>query len=161
VAGFTAHATAVTRRRAARVFERVLIVCSSASESVHAPEPRCRHLGLASRVAKTDMRRQAIWFALLSLTTACGGGQTTPGDEPIDREVFIETYVDLRVAAAQAGDFVVPTEEREEILARHGVTAESLLRFADVHGRDVEFMNEVWAEVERRLAERQPSEDSA
>jgi hypothetical protein len=113
------------------------------------------------------MGRQAIaaaravaLVALTSLAAACGE-PTPPGGEPIDREVFIETYVELRLAALAAEDFVVPPEEREEILARHGVDQEGLLRFAEVHGQDVDFMNEVWAEVERLIEERRPTEDTA
>lgn len=108
------------------------------------------------------MRRQAIPIVLLAFAGACGGaGDSPPGEEPIDREVFIEAYVDLRAAAAADEDFVLPAEERDEILARHGVTEDELLHFADFHGRDVEFMNEVWGEVERRLAERAAADEAA
>ena len=97
---------------------------------------------------------------LAVLVAACGD-PTPPGGEPIDREVFIETYVDLRLAALQAEGFVVSPEQREEILARHGVAQEALLHFAEVYGPDLEFMNDVWAEVEGRIEERQPGDDAA
>ena len=113
------------------------------------------------------MRRQAIAaiaraaaLILLALAAAACEGPP-PGGEPIAREVFIETYVELRLAALESEDFAVPPAEREEILARHGVDQEALLHFADVHGRDVDFMNEVWAEVERLLEQRRSSDDAA
>jgi hypothetical protein len=108
------------------------------------------------------MRRQAtpLRAALLAvsvLAAACGA----PDADTIDREVFIEAYVELRLAALDSEDFEVAPDQRAEILARHGVDQEGLLRFADVHGRDVDFMNEVWSEVERRLEERRPDDDTA
>jgi hypothetical protein len=104
------------------------------------------------------MRRQAIArpLALLAagaLAAACGGS----GDA-IDREVFIAAWVDLRVAALESDDLRLPPDRREAILARHGIDQEALLGFADVHGRDVEFMNGVWSEVERLLEERRPGD---
>ncbi|HUF76259.1 MAG TPA: hypothetical protein VMM35_08260 [Longimicrobiales bacterium] len=101
--------------------------------------------------------RSAALLAAAMLAAACAG--PPPGGEPIDREVFIDAYVELRLTALEADDFVVTPEQREEILARHGVDEERLLHFADVHGPDTDFMNVVWAEVDRRLQERAPSDD--
>ena len=105
------------------------------------------------------MRRQAAvaarsvaLFAATVLAAACA--EPPPGGAPIDREIFIETYVELRLAALESDELAVTPDQREEILARHGVEEERLLHFADVHGEDTDFMNEVWAEVERRLQER-------
>lgn len=100
------------------------------------------------------MRRRAPAVALLGLAAACSGGgqEAVPGDV-IDRETFIATYVDLRDAAVRSAEFLVSADQRAEILARHGVDAEGLVRFAEAHGRDLEFMNEVWTEVETRLQE--------
>ncbi len=95
------------------------------------------------------MTRRAIALAL-TLTAACGGGNDVPADV-IDREAFITTYVDLRLATLETPDFRIPAERRAEILANHGVDGESLLRFAEVHGRDLDYMNEVWTEVETRM----------
>jgi hypothetical protein len=104
------------------------------------------------------MRRQAILLMLGPLLAACGGDDG-PASAPsvIDREVFIEAYVDLRVAAAGRPEYVVTDEDREGIMTRHGIDAESLRRFAEFHGRDVDFMNEVWTEVESRLRSRSES----
>jgi hypothetical protein len=98
------------------------------------------------------MRPRAPTIALLLLAAACSGDgeNAVPGDV-IDRETFIATYVDLRDAAVLSPEFQISSDQRAEILARHGVDGESLLRFADAHGRDLEFMNEVWVEVETRL----------
>lgn len=106
------------------------------------------------------MRSQAIirflLLASVSVAAACGGSPTDDATA-IDRQTFIDAYVDLRVAALQADDFVVPIEERDAILARHGLDADDMLRFADVHGRDVDFMNGIWAEVEQRIEDEMPS----
>lgn len=101
------------------------------------------------------MNRLASALLLQCLVAACGGDAQAPdAEELIDRETFIETYVDLRVAAVQSEAFRASDEQRAEILARHGVAAESLLEFADAHGRDTDFMNEIWSEVETRLEAR-------
>ena len=69
----------------------------------------------------------------------------------MDRQVFVDTYVDLRTAAlANPGGQIRP-EQRDSVLARHGVTEDDLVNFAEVHGRNVEYMAEVWGEVENRL----------
>ena len=109
------------------------------------------------------MRRQATTLllpllAVVGLAAGCGAPERP---QPIDREVFIDAYVDLRLAALGNEDFEVEPEQRSEILERHGVDQDELLYFADFHGRDVAFMNEIWSEVERRLAERRPSDDDA
>jgi hypothetical protein len=101
------------------------------------------------------MKRQLTALALLWAAAACGTGVgTNRGD--IDRETFVATYVDLRLAALGTPDMVVPDEQRAEILARHGVDGESLLRFADVHGRDVDYMSELWNEVDEQIQAQQP-----
>jgi hypothetical protein len=111
------------------------------------------------------MRRQAtvagLGAALAAAAVLSACAEPPPGGRPIDREVFIEAYVDLRVAAHESDEFAVSPEVREAILARHGVSEERLLHFAEVHGPDSELMNEIWVEVERRLAERRPSDDGS
>jgi hypothetical protein len=101
------------------------------------------------------MTRQ-VAFALLSflfLAAACGDGGTT-ATPLLDREVFIETYVELRLAAIQSGDFAVSPEDRDEILRSNGADREALLAFVDAHGRDTEYMTALWTDVDTRLNER-------
>jgi len=108
--------------------------------------PRSADLTLAS----------ALSLALLG--AACGGDGAVPADV-IDRETFIATYVDLRWAAAETSELRITSDQRDQILADRGLDGESLVRFADAHGRDLEFMNEVWAEVDNRLTARQAEGD--
>ena len=101
------------------------------------------------------MNRTMPAIALMLLATACGGDAQGPVPaDVIDRETFIETYVDLRVAAVTSTEFRVSPEQRAEILTRHGVDGDGLLRFADAHGRDLDYMTEVWAEIEVRIQDR-------
>ena len=95
-----------------------------------------------------------VVIAALVAPASCGQGAGPSA--PIDREVFISTYVDLRAAALESDSAVLTDEARADVLDRHGVTAEDLLGFAEVHGRDVEFMREVWNEVEVRMDARRP-----
>ena len=69
----------------------------------------------------------------------------------MDREVFIQTYVDLRVAALSTETQQLSDEDRAEVLTRGGVTADDLVNFAEVHGRDLDFMRNVWNDVELRM----------
>jgi hypothetical protein len=98
------------------------------------------------------MQRRARVLAgfLGPLLAVCGGGVDVPADV-IDREAFVATYVDLRRAAIASAEFQLTDEQRADILARHGVDDESLVRFANVHGRDLDYMNEVWTEIDARL----------
>lgn len=84
---------------------------------------------------------------LACLALACGGGTV----ETIDREVFIATYVDLRMAALETDSARVAPNERDAILQRHGVSADDLTTFAEVHADDLDFMRDVWNEVELRM----------
>ena len=43
---------------------------------------------------------------------------------------------------------------RDSILAKYDVTDQDLLDFVDSHGADVEFMRDLWSEIETRLSER-------
>lgn len=93
-----------------------------------------------------------IILAALVVTAACSGG--TNG-EAIDREVFIATYVDLRVAALETDSVRLADTQRTEILTRHGVTEAELVDFTRVHSAELEFMREVWNEIEVRM-DREP-----
>lgn len=96
------------------------------------------------------IRPLVVTFAMVSTAfaaTACGGS----AGESIDREVFIATYVDLRMAALETDSARLADADRDEILSRHGVTGEDLIQFADLHAEELEYMREVWNEVELRL----------
>lgn len=88
------------------------------------------------------------------LLAACGDDGAAPAArerETISREVFVETYVDLRLTALRSGREQVDPAAREEVLARQGVTEDDLLTFVEVHGERVHFMNGVWDEIEARI----------
>lgn len=91
-------------------------------------------------------------LVLISLTifSACTTG-SAGNKEAIDQDVFIQTYVDLRISALRTDSQRLAVTDREEILASHSVTAVELTHFARLHADDVVFMREVWNEVERRM----------
>lgn len=97
------------------------------------------------------MKRTVAATLLLLAMASCASDTAQPASDVIDRATFVDTYVDLRLAAVQSPDFRVSAQERDEILARHGIRGEDLIRFAEAYGRDLELMNEVWTEVEERL----------
>ncbi len=132
------------------------------------PEPERIH-GTPSARAWTRLRLRvpaplaAVLLAVILAPTACAdGGGGFGGVEVPDRETFVATYVDLRVAALTAPGDTLGEEVRTRILAEHGVTEEQLLAFVERHGEDLQFMRGVWDEVETRLdAIRPRAEDTA
>lgn len=95
---------------------------------------------------------------LLSLA-ACGRGEID-GGIGIDRQEYIDTYVEILLAAELAEDSVAATESARAILARRGLTEDDLLEFGRRHADDPEYLVEVWTEIEERI--RAPeSRDSA
>ncbi|MFQ5538552.1 MAG: hypothetical protein ACE5GJ_13995 [Gemmatimonadota bacterium] len=97
----------------------------------------------------------------LLLLAACGSDVSAPGGESVpSRETFITAYVELRSAALRSDDGILSDSARTDILGRLGVTDRQLLRFVEVHGEDVDFMKEVWDEVEARLDAARTVEES-
>lgn len=95
-------------------------------------------------------------LALVVVAGACGEDGWSPfgesaREETISREAFVSTYVDLRLVALRSPDRTIDPSERDRVLRRHGVSREDLLRFVDVHADRVDYMREIWSEVDRRL----------
>ena len=87
---------------------------------------------------------------VLAVAAACSWGDTNGGSS-IDAEVFIQTFVDLRISALDTDSQRLAPIDREAILAEHSVTQADLTHFADAHGDDLDFMRDVWNEVELRM----------
>lgn len=124
----------------------------------------------AGRSAVALLPGLAVALTLL-VPTACGDGGSGPSPdsaegraaeevETISRETFISAYVDLRITALRRGREAVTEEERREVLERHGITEDDLLEFVEVHGEDVDFMRDLWEEVDRRIGEETGTGDS-
>lgn len=89
--------------------------------------------------------------ALLWLAPGCGG---EPAPEPpgtIARDVFVNTYVELRMAAIHSPDGRVSSPVKEGILEAGGITEADLLAFVDAHGPRPRFMADVWGEIDDTL----------
>ena len=95
------------------------------------------------------MRPPLILLATAALLISCGGDPSAP--EPISRELFIDTYVDLRIGAVRSPGRVLPAQTRDSVLISHGVTEAQLLGFVEARGDDLDFMRGVWDEIELRL----------
>ena len=107
----------------------------------------------------TRHSKWSLWTAVVLTAAACGGGDAHQAVEGvIDRETFIAAYVDLRAETLAGSELTLPDEDRDRVLARHGVDADGLLNFVDTYGRELEFMNGVWVEVEARLEALAPPE---
>jgi hypothetical protein len=115
-----------------------------------------------SRSFDSRLRRSlglaVVTGAVVGLTSACGPDEGG-AEGTIERDVFIATYVDLRVSALQTDSQRVSEPMRDSLLAHHGVTVEQLMHFAEANADRVAFMRDVWAEVESEL-DRPPDEGS-
>jgi hypothetical protein len=78
-------------------------------------------------------------------------GCSPPSELAVDRETFIDVYVELRMAALDRDDATITEAERDEILASHEINQEDLFAFAEAHGNDPVYMLQVWEEIEDRL----------
>ena len=107
--------------------------------------------GVSSRPPRHRPRLRVFVIALI-VCWSCSGNTTDVAENTDGREVFMGAYVDLRVATVSSGTTVLGSA-RDSILAVYGVTGEDLLEFVDIRGEDVEFMRDLWAEIEGRLLE--------
>jgi len=101
-------------------------------------------------------------LGIILATTGCDALFPDEDADAIDRSTFIETQVQLRLAAADAEPDQLSQAQRDSILDEQGVTDEHLAAFLAVHGSDEEFMAEVWADVDRKVLETgglEPEED--
>ncbi len=92
---------------------------------------------------------------------ACGAERGPESGLTIDREAFIATYVDLRLAMLSEPEMRLPEDARTAILDARDVTEEDLLQFVEVHGSDPDYMSRLWAEVADRMEQAAPDADTA
>jgi hypothetical protein len=90
----------------------------------------------------------------ISLCWSCAGGATDVSEDTVERDGFIGAFVDLRIAAVYAGSTNIGDAVRDSILTVNGVDEQDLMDFVAIHGEDVEFMSDLWTEVEARLTAR-------
>ena len=99
----------------------------------------------------TPSRVRFLAGALVCIMAACGGEPSEESSQTIPRDVFIGTYAELRMAALRSLDGRVSPQAKEEILEANGVIEAELLEFVDAHGPRVQFMVEVWGEIDDTL----------
>ena len=97
--------------------------------------------------------RMVVSVLALTLCGSCRGGTTDVPEDTAEREAFIGAYLDLRTEALSTGSTELGNEVRDSILVVHDVTDQDLLDFIDMHGEDIEFMRDLWTEVEARLTQ--------
>ncbi len=81
-------------------------------------------------------------------------------DLAVSRARFVDTYVDLRVEALRAETETLTDSARATVLRRHGVTEDELLDFAEAMGGDLDYMRDVWNEIEARLDSLPPTTET-
>lgn len=85
----------------------------------------------------------------LSVWSCSSEDELPPG--LLEREAFVDVYVALRMSALQTSDANLPESVRDSVLAEYDVSADDLVAFAEAHGRNPDFMLEVWRDIESRL----------
>ena len=98
------------------------------------------------------MRYGLALFSVL-FAAACGGEDAAAVDlaAAIDRDVFVQTYVELRLEALDNSATVITKAELDQILNERAVSEEELRHFVEVHGADVEYMRDLWKEIEDQI----------
>jgi hypothetical protein len=91
---------------------------------------------------------------ILMLVVSCtSGGPGRASEDVIARQTFVDVYVQLRIAALKDPMEDLPLEERDRILQEAGVSEDDLIRFVEVRGGEVQFMRQLWEEVDSLIKE--------
>lgn len=98
--------------------------------------------------------RIMVFVIALTVCWSCSADPTDVAENTVARDVFIGAYLDLRVAALRSGTTEIEGDVRDSILAVYGVTGEELLEFVDTYGENVEFISDLWTEIDGQLTER-------
>ena len=83
---------------------------------------------------------------------ACSDDPPSAVLDAIDRETFIEVYVDLRHVALRKVSGTVNSTERDSVLALHEVSEEDLRLFLEVYHTEADYMRDLWNDVEARIS---------
>ena len=115
---------------------------------------RRRQGGIALTRLRVRSERRALGAvlalgALLSFA-ACADGEPGAGTE-LSRQEYVDTYVEILLAADLAEDSVAASDSARAILARRGLTEYDLLDFAQNLDEDPEQLAEIWQEIENRI----------
>lgn len=113
--------------------------------------PRARRRAATSRGALLGLRNVVAALVAVSSVVALAACEPSEPEDLIHRDTFVDAYVELRIAALDTDSQRVAASDRDSILDRIGITGDDLLRFVEFHGGDLEFMRDVWNDVELRL----------
>lgn len=104
---------------------------------------------LSNRTRPGIAARLAVVLGLAWTMTGCRSDAESA--EGISRDAFVAVYFDLRMAAIEESDLEIVPEERDRILAEHGLTEESLLGFIDSHVDRPTYMDSLWIEIQSKI----------
>lgn len=101
-------------------------------------------------------RSTALFWGVAILVAGCtgSGSEAEIPEGLLEADAFIDTYVDLRVAALTNVSGEITEAERDSVLTARGVRSEQMLEFAEVHGRRAAYMQNIWDSVEVRFQRR-------
>ena len=100
---------------------------------------------------------RSLVFVTLLLVSCSDGAQEEAAQETISREAFAKAYIHLRMTALQAEGQEMTLSNRNQVLDSLGLEEEDLIHFVEVHGTDVQFMRNLWEEIDSILdARRRP-----
>ena len=100
--------------------------------------------------SRTGVIFRAVFVAMAC--AACTDDAPSAVHDVIDRETFIDVYVDLRHVALHKTSRKINPTERDSVLTLHDVTEEDLRQFLDVYHTEAEYMRDVWNDVEARIS---------
>ncbi len=108
----------------------------------------------ASRRTSRPIRFGIVLGAILSTVAglACSDNAPSAVLVTIDRETFINVYVDLRRVALRKTSRNVSAAERDSVLTLHEVSEEDFRLFLDVNHAEADYMRDIWNEAEARIS---------
>ena len=97
------------------------------------------------------MKTHSLYLLLATTLLLAANCAADKKSEAIDREVFVGVYSDPRIAAVETDSGSISLAGRDSILDAFGVTQEDLVIFLEAHVEDLEFMRDVWNDIELRM----------
>jgi hypothetical protein len=80
---------------------------------------------------------------------------------PINREQYVEIYVEILRAIDEEPDSIAASQRAQEILDLRGITQAELLAYAEHYINEPEHLAEVWLEIETRIRNPQGEDTTA
>ena len=106
----------------------------------YSPNSRCR----AARYMRVIRLSNTVFLSLF-FGLACNGYNSESSAPELSREAFIQAYVTLSITDMEN------VSRRDQVLDSLGVSSTDLEEFVAYHGKNVDFMADLWDEINSEI----------